>query len=428
MAQVLTGKDETLQGRSGTNRSPATEGSDQSFGLFTAQSMEKTQSRGNQGVEVTQGILGTLRHEGTERTHRGILRALSLVVLLLPLLLLAGCRGTTTADDEGDYEITAGGYVPPLVGAILAPSHTPAEGGNGQISAALHSLKDHYGVTARAIASTDFLTPEEALRYFGENEARAVVIADPAFAGLLPAAQQKYPKTKYIYLGPPEERAQETRQASAYLAGALAGAMLPSGTVAVLTPPGETQTAAVERAIRAGMAEMGRNSGLIMTPVIAPADPAGTAGAGDAAAGTGSAAGNVAGVANPAGAGGSAASDDAAAAAASADLRIVLRSADTPPQPAGTRRSNNVIVLLQPNEVAPPGVWVIQGGVNSADLLPRLEAILSGKDGQTGALPIQWNIYQRPAGGTGEHQPLPEEIRTKLDPVLQKLARGEVKF
>ncbi|MZP31147.1 hypothetical protein GTO91_15680 [Heliobacterium undosum] len=343
-------------------------------------------------------------------------RFLFCLFIVVSLLLLSGCGGTTTGDragnqdDEGD--ITAGSYVPPLFGAILAPADSPAAAGNGQVTAALRSLKDRYGASARAISPADFLTPEEALRYFGVNEARAVVIADPAFAGLVPAAQEKFQKTKFIYLGPPEERAQETRLASAYLAGALAGAILPGGSVAAVVPPGETEAAAFERAIRAGLAETGKTLPLFMTPAGGGADPSGAVpGVGDAAAGDGNA---------------SAAQSEPAA--ATADLRIILRAADMPPLPPGTRRAGNVIVLLQPNEAPPPGIWSIQGGVNSTDLLPRLEAILKGKEGQPSALPIQWNIFMKTAGATEEHQPLPEEIRMKLEPVLQKLAQGEIHF
>ncbi|ABZ84871.1 conserved hypothetical protein [Heliomicrobium modesticaldum Ice1] len=325
-------------------------------------------------------------------------------LFILFSLLLSGCRGTITGDtarnQDNESSITAVSYVPPLVGAILAPTDSPAAAGNGQVTAALRSLKEQYGVRVRAISPTDFLTPEEALGYFGVNEARAVVIADPAFAGFVPAAQEKFQKTTFIYLGLPEERTLETRLAGAYLAGALAGAMLPGGSVTVDIPPGETEAAAFERVIRAGLAETGKRDPLLTltTSIGGGTVPGAAAGAGSESA------------------------------AATADLRIILRAADMPPLPPGTGRIGNVIVLLQPNEAPPPGVWSIQGGVNSNDLYPRLEAILKGKEGQPSLLSVQWNIFMKTVRATEEPQPLPEEIRSKLEPVLQKLAQGEVHF
>ncbi|MTV50489.1 hypothetical protein GJ688_16195 [Heliobacillus mobilis] len=312
------------------------------------------------------------------------LKTLFLFTIILSLLL-SGCRSTPTSPVETDEE-TGGGPVPVLVGAILAPADSATATLNPKVTEAVRSVKTRLGVHKQIVTTSDFLSTEEALRYFGENEARVVLIADPAYKDILPSAEQTYPKTKFLSLTPGDVQTGSNRLAGAYLVGALAGAISPNGAITALFTAGDTQVAVVEKALRTGLAETNKKA--VLTRAV-----------------TGE---NI---------------------PLTGDVLISTVKDTLPVMTASLTGTNVGIALVNANEPTPSGIFVVESGYLDTDILPQLESILSGKDvknlGKTG-----WNLYIAGPGttpsGPAVKRPLSSEINEKMMPLLQKVEQGQI--
>ncbi|MDD2421290.1 MAG: hypothetical protein PHU78_04010 [Heliobacteriaceae bacterium] len=304
-----------------------------------------------------------------------------LILGLILILLTAGCRPASPPVTT-NQEFTGSGTVPVLIGAIRASTNTPAAMANDELTAVMRQAKRKYGVQVQVISPADFLTLEEALKYFGENQAKGVLVAEPEAAALLPAIREHYPETRFEMLAAGETLPVKDLATGVYLAGSLAGHLVPQGNLTVIFPPDKPGLAALEPVLRAGI--LGSNSQAVLTIAAGGSE-------------------NVTG-----------------------DLFIAMHPAVPAKTPA-----QGIAVLTGPNP-GTAGFWVVQNSsIAQGTIANQVEKMFQPETRQPNAGALAWEVYyadKREGQNRGAvvKKPLPPELAEKIEEIRQELQTGAI--
>ncbi|MCW2277874.1 hypothetical protein [Heliophilum fasciatum] len=317
----------------------------------------------------------------------GIKQVVTVVLGIILCAFLTGCRIDTPKTNIAP-DLQMQGPVPTLVGLLLAPEGSTGAAMNPTLVEGLRAVRDRYGFHSKVIAATDFLSPDEALQYFGENEAALAFIADLRVREQLPALQERFPKTKFILLGPSVEDAKQEFYSAGYLAGTLGAITVPEGkSVAVLIPPSESAEA-WNQVIRGGFGETGRTV-MVETMTELPVGPL------------------------------------------LADLFILVKPSQLA-IPLASIAGKPGIAVCDPTEVSPVGFWSVRPEENINGNITQYVDSVMPKDA-TSAAPKRIALYRIAGPATGNRQnesilPLSVDGLAKIDTVQQKLRNGSISF